>query len=271
MDGKTSLTCLLLLVFCQALHGQSLLEKIQAEELIICSHRGVAHPNQPENSLTSMEISLESNIKLHEIDLMESSDGKLFLLHDETLDRTTNLQGEISATHSQELEEAELRGIDEKLPSFEKTLEWAKENEAYLMLDVKKAPIQKVMGQVEAAGMTDRVMVLTFSRQRAQEAFDYPSPFAVSVLITAEEDISFYQENTSSPQHLLAYVNKDADIDLFEKVKAAGIPIVTDTMGKWDDRANEEGSEVYREFINTKQPSILVTDYPLLLQQALEE
>jgi glycerophosphoryl diester phosphodiesterase len=270
MFRKTLLTCILSVALLNLLHGQSLREKIQTEDLIICSHRGVTHPNQIENSITSMEISLESRILLHEIDLMESSDGELFLLHDETLDRTTDLTGRISEKHSDELADAKLRGIDENLPRFGDVLDWAKENEAYLMLDVKQAPVKKVMDEVQSADMMDRVMILTFNRERAQEAFDYEGDFLVSVLITSEEDIDFYQNMARNKDYLLAYINKTADDSLFEKVNEAGIPIVTDTMGELDDRANEEGLKVYQDFIHYKKPDILVTDYPLLLQQVVE-
>jgi glycerophosphoryl diester phosphodiesterase len=270
MFRKTLTACILAVSFSTLLNAQSLREKIQEEDLIICSHRGVSHPNQIENSITSMEISLESRILLHEVDLMESSDGVLFLLHDETLDRTTNITGRISDRHSEELAIAELRGVDENLPRFSDVLEWAKENEAYLMLDVKQAPVKKVMDEVQSTDMMDRVMILTFNRERAREAFDYEGDFLVSVLITAEEDIDFYQNMAGNKDYLLAYVNKTADDSLYEKVNEAGIPIVTDTMGELDDRANEEGLKVYQDFIHYKKPSILVTDYPLLLQQVVE-
>lgn len=250
-------------------YGQSLLELIRMDSLTISSHRGVSELGEEENSIQSMSKALSKGILLHEIDVMESKDGKLYLLHDETLDRTTNLSGRINDIHSSLLDRAVLKGTQETLPTFTEALSWAKEHGAYLMLDVKAAPIAKVMAEVEKLGMRDRVMLLTFNRERTKEALAYPNDFLISALIQDNEDIGYFLRLFTDPNSLLGYINKTADSQLYKQVASAGIFIITDTMGDLDANALKDGGESYIHFIDSKRPAILVSDYPLLLKQAV--
>ena len=59
---------------------------------LISAHRG----GYPENTLFGMERALEKLPAIMEIDVATSNDGVLFLMHDDTLERTTNLTGEVS-------------------------------------------------------------------------------------------------------------------------------------------------------------------------------
>ncbi|WP_143962517.1 glycerophosphodiester phosphodiesterase family protein [Litoribacter populi] len=252
-------------------NGQSLREMLLLPEPIVCSHRGVTDPEKMENSIFSMNFSQKAGIKMHEIDIMETKDGELFLLHDKTLDRTTDLSGKIAEKTAEEIRKGKLLITEEPIASLKETLSWAKDNEAFLMLDAKEAPVHTIMNEVKTAKMLDQVMILTFSRERAREAFDYEHPYFVSVLITSEEDIQYYKDLSKGSNYLIGYVNKNADLELYEKVRKANIPVVTDTMGEFDLAANKEGLDVYREFFKQRKPSILVSDYPLLLQEAISE
>ena len=72
----------------------------------IIAHRG-ASAERPECTLAAIERAIESGATAVEIDVRTSKDGRLFVLHDATLDRTTNGQGPAS-----ELTLAELQQLD---------------------------------------------------------------------------------------------------------------------------------------------------------------
>jgi glycerophosphoryl diester phosphodiesterase len=251
-------------------YAQNLRGKIQSDKIIVCSHRAAMSPETPENSLYSMKRSKSAGLDMHEIDLAESKDGVLYLLHDKTLDRTTESTGLISDKHSEELDKVRLRGLEEPLPRFEHALEFAKENRIFLMLDIKEAPLEKVISMVDQFGMLDQVMVLTFSSERAEEALGLQKRFLLSVLITQEEDLDFYICKTNDPYHLIAYINQNASTSLFQKTRDLGLPIVTDVMGKVDQEAQYPENQSYTKFVALRKPNILVSDYPLLLRSALE-
>ncbi len=57
-----------------------------------CAHRG-AGKLAPENTLAAFRLGYEHGYRMAEFDVKLSADGVAFLLHDDTLDRTTNCQG----------------------------------------------------------------------------------------------------------------------------------------------------------------------------------
>lgn len=58
-------------------------------QIIVVSHRGDWR-NAPENSLQAIQNCIDMGVDMVEIDIMETKDGHLVLMHDKTIDRTTN-------------------------------------------------------------------------------------------------------------------------------------------------------------------------------------
>ncbi len=80
--------------------------QLAAQKPIIISHRG-ASGEAPENTLASIIRAKELNTDMIEIDVHLSKDGKLVIMHDYSVDRTTNAKGKIK-----ELEYEYLRTLD---------------------------------------------------------------------------------------------------------------------------------------------------------------
>ncbi|EKB48632.1 glycerophosphodiester phosphodiesterase family protein [Cecembia lonarensis] len=250
------------------LQAQSLRKLLEEEKTLVFAHRGAVNPDIPENSLLGLQQALNEGIDMLEIDIMESQDGVLYLLHDRTLDRTTLGTGNIAEWKSKDLDRVGLKETEEYLPRFENFLKEASQQELYLMLDVKNAPLHKVMEAVEVAGMLDRIVLLTFSLARAQEAFDLSQRFLVSVLINEEEEFDEYLCKTTDPYHLAVYVNKDANLSLYIQAQELGLPVITDVMGAIDKRGIEDPF-IYKEFVQKRNPNVVVSDYPIILKQVI--
>ncbi|MFH1446764.1 MAG: glycerophosphodiester phosphodiesterase [Chloroflexota bacterium] len=62
---------------------------------LIIAHRG-ASAKAPENTLAAFELAFEMGADGIELDVMLSKDGKLVVIHDDTVDRTTNGSGRVS-------------------------------------------------------------------------------------------------------------------------------------------------------------------------------
>ncbi|MGG8383820.1 glycerophosphodiester phosphodiesterase [Bacillus sp. R-CC1] len=62
----------------------------------IIAHRG-AHINAPENTLKAIQSAGMLGYELVELDVQKTSDGSFILMHDTTVDRTTNGTGNVSA------------------------------------------------------------------------------------------------------------------------------------------------------------------------------
>src|SRR5690242_20665830 len=96
------------------------------------AHRGhsIAYP---ENTLEAYRKAIELGVDMIECDVNITSDGKLVMIHDRTLDRTTNGSGRVSAVTWEEIGRldasgkfsAEFSGV--RVPSTEETLLFFKE------------------------------------------------------------------------------------------------------------------------------------------------
>jgi glycerophosphoryl diester phosphodiesterase len=248
--------------------AQSLRPLLDSEQTLVFMHRGALYPDFPENSMVGLHLAKEAGFTMLEIDIRESKDGVLYLLHDKTLDRTTHGEGSIADWESGELDKLGIKGTQETLPRFDSFLEAARENEIYLMLDVKNAALDKVMALVAEKNMLNRVVLLTFQLDRAEEAFGLDQRFLVSVLINEEEEFDEYLCKSSDAYHVAVYLNKDAHLSLYEKAGALGLPIITDVLGSIDEQAIKEPS-IYREFIEKRRPCVVVTDHPKILNHTI--
>lgn len=94
----------------------------------IVAHRG-ASGNYPENTLQAFQTALEIGVDEIELDLRSTRDGHLVVMHDATVDRTTDGTGAIG-----ELTLAEIRALDagrvfgerfrgERVPTWEEALD----------------------------------------------------------------------------------------------------------------------------------------------------
>ena len=61
---------------------------------LIIPHRGGSNI-VPENTLHGLELAIKEGFSHFETDLRMSKDGEIFLHHDETFDRTTNVSGKV--------------------------------------------------------------------------------------------------------------------------------------------------------------------------------
>lgn len=151
------------------------------EKVYIVAHRGntLAAMEQfvPENSLECFEIAIQSGIvDMLEIDVRPTKDGELVIMHDATIDRTTNGKGKVSSYTYQELLKFDMKrdkvspGV--KIPTLKQTFELCK-GRIFLNLDIhgKSVPIGQLADLIQECGMMDQVMI--YSTQA--ELVEYPT------------------------------------------------------------------------------------------------
>jgi len=68
------------------------LEDSNNKEVIVVAHRGDWR-NAPKNLLETIQYCIDIGVDMVEIDVQETKDGHLVLMHDEIIDRTTNGSG----------------------------------------------------------------------------------------------------------------------------------------------------------------------------------
>jgi glycerophosphoryl diester phosphodiesterase len=262
-------TVFLLAALSQAQKPLSLLGTEHPGHPLICAHRGRLNSAELENSLTVMRHAYNNGVPMMELDLRESSDGKIFLLHDEMLNRTTNATGDISRYSSEQLRNTMQRDPVsgkplEPITRFDDLLAWAQRTNVLLMVDLKDTPPADALKVIRGYGLIHRVILLTFDSKTAQAALEATPDVQVSMLVHTQQEI----ESAIATAHghpLALYLPTMSDEALYTFARTTGKIVISDALGALDDRAQAEGSGVYHDYLQAHPVDILVTNHPLAL------
>jgi glycerophosphoryl diester phosphodiesterase len=123
-------------------------------------HRGAAG-HAPENTLAAIDAGIACGADIVEIDLRRTADGVLVVLHDATVNRTTNGTGRIDRLSLRDVKKL-TAGKGQQIPTLQEVLD-AASGRAGLMLELK---IRGIAGQtveaVRQAGFKNLVIYASF-------------------------------------------------------------------------------------------------------------
>ncbi|MBI4795801.1 MAG: glycerophosphodiester phosphodiesterase [Deltaproteobacteria bacterium] len=101
----------------------------------IIGHRGAA-ASEPENTLRSFRRALDAGAAAVELDVQMTKDGRLAVIHDETVDRTTNGRGWVKDFTLAELQRLDT-GQGERIPALEEVVELVR-GRGQLLVELKQ-------------------------------------------------------------------------------------------------------------------------------------
>ena len=150
------------------------------KNIYVAAHRGW-RDEYPENTMSAFKAAVDLGVDQLETDVRVTLDGELVLIHDATVDRTTNGTGKVC-----EKTLAEIRALDagshkgekfkgEQIPTFIEFMEYAKTLPTMTLdIELKEYPTEgreelaysvcdRVLKIVDDYGFTDRVVINTFS------------------------------------------------------------------------------------------------------------
>ncbi len=167
---RHALLPLLALLFVSVPAVQASVDEIRADykdasagTVLVVAHRG-AHNNHPECSLPSIHAAIEMGVDIVEIDIRQTKDGHLVIIHDATVDRTTDGSGRVDEMTFEEIRQLRLRMTDgtltdEIVPTLEEAL-LAVKGRALINLDMKVQTIlPETAAVVKATGTGDHVLL----------------------------------------------------------------------------------------------------------------
>jgi len=132
----------------------------------IIAHRG-ASAHAPENTLKAFQLALEQSADGIELDAMLSKDREIVVIHDDTVDRTTNGTGRVKDLTLEELQSLDA-GDQEKIPSLADVFDLLG-GKLLINIELKNysslfdaLPIQ-VAKLVKAYGLRDSVLISSFN------------------------------------------------------------------------------------------------------------
>lgn len=138
---------------------------------VTVAHRGYSSV-APENTLAAVAAGMRTGAEYVEIDVHTTADGLPVVLHDQTVDRTTEGSGDVAV-----LPGAQVTALDagswfspaftgQHLPSFAQVLDLLETGSSTLLLEIKgpetSAEVERVVDMVVEAGLEDRVVLQSF-------------------------------------------------------------------------------------------------------------
>ena len=137
------------------------------QQWIRIAHRG-ASGLAPENTLAAFRKALEIGVDGVELDVHGTADGEVVVMHDSTLDRTTNLVSTIKTLTLNEIKQGDAGSwfsnefSGERVPTLVEALELIKKR-AITVLEIKdKTIVPAVVSAIHRTQATDDVIVISF-------------------------------------------------------------------------------------------------------------
>ena len=205
----------------------------------IVAHRG-ASAAAPENTVAAVERAIESGAQWVEIDVQETADGEVVVIHDRDLKKIGGVPITVTGSTLKELQQVDIGSwfgpefSDQRIPTLRQVLQLCKDEiKVNIELKYYGAQVQlekRVAEIVDAAGMADQVVVMSLSlpgirkmRQvRPQWSLGLLSSVAVGDI--AALDVDFLALNAkSTSRHLIRRIHANG--------KKVMVWTVNDTLG----------------------------------------
>jgi len=194
-----SMISVALLAGCSSIRQPARVEHVQMPTRGICAHRG-ASDTHPENTIAAFREAIRLGAQMIEFDVALTGDGKLVLMHDHTIDRTTNGSGKPEDWLLADLKTLDAgswknkRFTGERIPTLGEALDFMPRN-IWLNVHLK--------GGAELAEKSARLIA---SKNRLHQAFLACGADAATAARAAEPRIKIC--NMERQANTLQYVNE---------------------------------------------------------------
>ncbi|MGW0815801.1 glycerophosphodiester phosphodiesterase family protein [Streptomyces viridiviolaceus] len=158
----------------------------------VIAHRG-ASSAAPENTMYAQEVGRRAGADFIENDVQLSKDGVPYLMHDNTVDRTTDGTGDITTLTSAQLDRLDAGSwfapsfAGARVPTLARQLADLRTRGGDLLLEVKRAQsrdeVAAMIDVVRAERMTDRVFVQSFSRDHLRWVHELAPELPLGLLV----------------------------------------------------------------------------------------
>ncbi|RXS94661.1 glycerophosphodiester phosphodiesterase family protein [Silvibacterium dinghuense] len=230
------------------------------QKIIVISHRG-EHLHHPENTLPAFQAAIDAGADFFECDVRTTSDGKLILMHDSSVDRTTNGTGKVN-----HLSFAQIRALDAgskfsqafagtKVPTFDEALELA-HGKIGIYVDTKDADPKLLIDTIYRHHMEDHVVI-------------YGDPFFLHDVEKLQPALRVMPEAENAEvcgslvAHLhpkvIAYDADDFKPEIIACAKNTGAKIYVDRLDEMDNPSVwQQALDLGADGIQTNKPAELV-------------
>jgi glycerophosphoryl diester phosphodiesterase len=255
---------------------------VRERGVAISAHRGQSADDQPENSIAAITATGRAIPgAIVEIDAVLTRDGKLVLMHDDTMDRTTTGRGKVADLTLAEVKAARLRAPNGDLtaaapPTLAEALEAARGVGAIASIDLKPASeeatmvlARAVVDEVRRVGAQGRVILITYSPETARAVAALAPEMMISAGAKSLADLQGLNE-----AQILGWTGAGRpDPQLWAVLKARGVEAQFGTLGsagrRLDDVYATDGDVSEYRTLYDQGVTVIATDTPLAVKGVL--
>lgn len=236
------------------------------DRVLVASHRA-AHNKYPENSMAAIREAIRIGVDVVEVDVRETKDSVLVIMHDKTITRMTGKPGNVKDYTYQELQQFPLlfngQPTAEKIPTFEEVLQTVK-GKVMLDIDFKEGSAEaarKTCALVAATGTHKQVLFFLYAAKYAPMLHELDKDMPIMPRAhSAEETEAIMKQGKYAAIHIDDSFYSDS---VMSKVREHGERIWTNALGKYDEMERKEkgtGFDKMREAF--KYANVIQTDLP---------
>ena len=134
---------------------------MDTKNIKIVGHRGAAG-YAPENTLLSFQAAVDSNCDKVEMDIRVTRDGHAVVIHDATVNRTTDGKGPVSALTLADLKKLDC-GQGQKIPTFQEVADFCK-NRIPMIVELKEFGASEGVSRIlHEDGLASSSLVISFN------------------------------------------------------------------------------------------------------------
>lgn len=159
--------------------------------MVLIAHRGNSGP-APACTMEAIRQAVDLGVDMIELDVRLSKDGVPVIIHNDTVDETTDGKGPVSSFTLSELKELDAGSWKdskykrERIPTLDEVLEYAKDR-VNLSLDLKdEAVIPKMVKTIQETDMIDEVVICGCYESQARKICEIEQRLVVLLNVDSE-------------------------------------------------------------------------------------
>lgn len=243
---------------------------------LISGHRGGIIVGYPENSMASFQNTLRSTPAYFEIDPRLTKDSIIVLMHDETLERTTNGKGKVGDYTWEELKKLKLKDKEGNLtnvgiPTLDEAIKWSK-GKTILNLDKKDVPVEMTERLLKDRKAEAHVMLTVHNALQAKYYYNNNKKAMFSAFVLTKEALYEYEKAGIPWSHIVAYIGpayKPENKELLEMLHARGVMCMISAAPRYDKLADKNARQKSYQEILQSGADVIESDLPTEAAEAI--
>ena len=227
---------------------------VLATQILVIAHRA-EHEHHAENSIPAIQSAIQLGVDYVELDVRTTEDGKLVLMHDKAVDRTTDGKGVVKDLTLDQIRHLRLRDYDGQVPTFDEAMDTAR-GKVGIYLDWKEASPQAIFDALSSHGMLGNVVV--YGERHELQQLEKLAP-GIRVMPEADSKGSLEKAEQMLKPTVVAFDQDDFKPAMISQTLAMKADIFVDRLGGQDTEKDwQDAIDKGVKGIQTNHPTALL-------------